>query len=234
MSRSAPARKLTTGGVVVAAVVLVAVVWLLTGGGPFGLTQPFAPSPAAAGTLPDLPEPAPGQEAQPGETGEQGASRPPITGQPLRLRIPAVGLDVTVGRMTVRAGGGVNPPTMGSAYWLTGYGVAGPTSTNTAYLAGHTCRGKGCDAAFSPVLDIPHNATTVHIGDQVIVTTPENDWTYTVTDTALYDKPSVPQQAEMWKAVPGRIVLVTCFQYAGGTSSQQNFVVYAQLDPGQA
>jgi len=30
--------------------------------------------------------------------------------------------------------------------------------------------------------------------------------------------------------VPGRLVLVTCFQYNGGTSSQQNFVVYATLD----
>jgi sortase (surface protein transpeptidase) len=175
-----------------------------------------------------VPEPSPGQGAT--STSSDGSA--PIAGQPLHLQIPSIGLDVNVGRMTVPAGGTVDPPTMGSAYWLAEYGVVGASSTNTAYIAGHTCRG-ACHSAFSPMLDVPKSETRVHSGDEVLVTTPQGVDHYTVTDTVLYTKTTIQQQTELWKKVPGRLVLVTCFQYAGGTSSQQNFVVYAQLDSGQ-
>jgi hypothetical protein len=158
-----------------------------------------------------------------------GAGVPPIAGQPIRLRIPSVGLDDRVGSMTVRPGSVVDPPTASSAYWLSGYGVAGPTSDNSVYIAGHTCRGR-CSAAFSALLDVPQSSTTVHIGDSVIVSTPTGDYSYSITGTQLYEKVTVQQQSELWRKVPGRLVLVTCFQYNGGTSSQQNFVVYAQLN----
>jgi sortase (surface protein transpeptidase) len=156
-------------------------------------------------------------------------ARPPLPAQPTRLSVPAVGLDATVGAMSVAAGGSVDPPTPGSAYWLSGSSVAGPTSTGTTYLAGHTYRGGG-RAVFNPFLDIPHSRYTVHKGDRIVVGTPSGSWAYTVTDTELYLKTTVEQQTELWRNVPGRLVLVTCFQYDGGTSSQQNFVVYAQLD----
>lgn len=176
-----------------------------------------------------LPEPSPGQTASAATPVRPAV---PVAGQPLRLQIPSIGLDVNVGRMTVPAGGSVDPPTMGSAYWLSEYGTAGASATNTAYIAGHTCRG-ACHSAFSPMLDVPKSKTLVHPGDKVLVTTPAGVDQYTVTDTELYTKATIQSQAELWKKVPGRLVLVTCFQYAGGTSSQQNFVVYAQLDPGQ-
>ncbi|HEY0246804.1 MAG TPA: sortase [Gryllotalpicola sp.] len=179
--------------------------------------------------VPMLSEPSPGQTAS-----ATPPPRPlaPVAGQPLHLRLPAIGLDVNVGSMTVPAGGSVDPPTMGSAYWLRGYGTAGAASDNTAYIAAHTCRG-ACHAAFSPMLDIPQSQTLVHPGDEVLVTTPQGVDHYTVTDTQLYTKATIQSQDELWKKVPGRLVLVTCFQYAGGTSSQQNFVVYAQLDTRQ-
>jgi hypothetical protein len=156
-----------------------------------------------------------------------------LPNQPLRLQVPAVGLDVNVGAMTVRPGSAVDPPTAGSAYWLSNYGLAGPASQNTVYIAGHTYHGGG-QAAFNPFLDIADSTYTVHPGDKVIVTTLNNRYTYTVTDIELYLKTTVQQQTELWKKVPGRLVLVTCFQYNGGTSSQQNFVIYAQLDRGQS
>ncbi|HEY0259969.1 MAG TPA: class F sortase [Lacisediminihabitans sp.] len=194
---------------------------LITGG--HAIVQLPGPPPAAGIPATVPPEPAPGQPVS------QKAVTPPIAGQPLHLRIPAVGLDAVVGRMSARPGSTVDPPTPASAYWLSNYGVAGPAATNTVYIAGHTCRGR-CSAVFSPLLDIPQSTTTVHPGEQIIVGTPEGDYTYTITDTELYEKVTVQQQSELWKIVPGRLVLVTCFQYNGGTSSQQNFVVYAQLD----
>lgn len=190
------------------------------GTGPSGAQTPAAPP---SGIV----EPRAGQAIT--STYPGGVAQPPLPAQPTRLSVPAVGLDASVGAMSVAAGGSVDPPTPGSAYWLSGSSVAGPTSTGTTYLAGHTYRGGG-RAVFNPFLDIPHSRYTVHKGDRIVVGTPSGSWAYTVTDTELYLKTTVEQQTELWRNVPGRLVVVTCFQYDGGTSSQQNFVVYAQLD----
>jgi hypothetical protein len=170
------------------------------------------------------------------DTSNTGPSRPappPVAGQPLTLSVPAVGLTTRIGSMRRPGSGTIDPPTSSIAYWISSYGTAGPASTNTVYIAGHTCRGK-CHAVFSAFLNIPTSSTLVNKGDKVLVGTPEATYTYTVTDTALYEKTTLENQTELWKIIPGRLVLVTCFQYLGGTSSQQNFVVYAQLDPGQS
>lgn len=172
------------------------------------------------------PEPSPGQSAPP-----TSAPAAPVVlkpNQPTHLSMPALGLEVNVGQMSVPAGQAVDPPTMGSAYWLSEYGQAGP-GPRTAYIAGHTCRGD-CSAAFSPFLDIPTSTYRVKKGDQVIVTTPTAVYAYTVTAVELYQKTTIQSQAELWRNVAGRLVLVTCFQYYGGTSSQQNLVIYTQLN----
>ena len=213
-------------GLVVAALAAAAMAGLVTSmvlGGTGGEPRPGAGNASLRAAVASAVEPVAG-----GEAGPTQAPKPTVPGQPLRLQIPSVGIDTVVGRMLVVPGGVVNPPTGGSAYWLSGYGTAGPAS-NTVYIAGHTCRGK-CSAVFSPLLDIPRSATTVHPGEKVFVGTPEGEYSYTITDTKLYEKVAVQQESELWKVVPGRLVLVTCFQYNGGTSSQQNFVVYATLD----
>jgi len=157
----------------------------------------------------------------------------PLPGQPLTLSVPAVGVSAQVGAMARPDSGAIDPPTSWKAYWISAYGQVGPTSDNTAYIAGHTCRGAGCQAVFQPFLDVPHSATTVHTGDQVIVTSPSGRWVYTVTGTEKYSKASIASDAKLWQKVAGRLVLICCFQYQGGTSSQQNYIVYAQLNPGQ-
>ncbi|WP_349864955.1 sortase domain-bontaining protein [Leifsonia sp. WHRI 6310E] len=209
--------------------VLVLVVVALTTAGGTLVARTLAaatPSAGAEGAAPaqtPMAEPAPGQPAAP--VGAPEAPRPLVPGQPTRLAIPSIGLSVNVGRMFVADGGTVDPPTAGSAYWLAEYGAATADTGNTVYIAGHTYRGG--DAAFNGLLDVPHSGYTVHPGDRIVVTVPEGDIDYVVDDTALYEKTDVAQQAELWKRVPGRLVLVTCFQYDGGTSSHQNFVVYA-------
>ncbi|MEA9986799.1 class F sortase [Subtercola sp. RTI3] len=154
----------------------------------------------------------------------------PVPGQPVSLDIPAINLHATVGAMSVSADGTVDPPGPAQAYWIRGYGTAGPAATNTVYIAGHTYRGAG-GAVFNPLLDIPNSQYTVHPGDHITVGTGNGSYDYTITDTQLYVKTVLSQQTELWQKVPGRLVLITCFQYHGGTSSQQNFVVYAQLTP---
>ena len=192
------------------------------------------PSPAAAISAP--PEPPPGGEVlAPDARGPDTASAPrvsvprpdPLPTQPLSLSIPRLGLTANVGSMSVPADGRVNPPTPGSAYWIRGYGTAGPASDNTFYLAGHTFR-KGT-AVFNTLLDVPNSDVTVVAGDDIEVTTPSATFRYTVTGTAIYDKATTDSESELWKRMPGRLAIVTCFQYNGGTSSTQNVVVYAQL-----
>lgn len=181
-------------------------------------------------------EPEPGQPApapaQPQPAGAPAPHRavapvPPVAGQPLRVRIPAIGFTATVGSMRVPANASIDPPTPGSAYWIANYGTAGPASDNTVYIAGHTYRGG--HAVFNDLLDVPHSAVTVHPGDVVVVTTPEGDYTYAITDIERYDKVAIGDASELWKRVPGRLALITCFQYNGGHESHQNLVVYAQL-----
>ncbi len=189
--------------------------------------HPVQAAPVAAATS----EPLTTTQGGTTSTGPTRPAPPPIAGQPLTLSVPSVGLTTRVGSMRRPSSGTIDPPTFNIAYWISSYGIAGPDSTNTAYIAGHTCR--GCTAVFSPFLDIPTSSVTVHKGDKIYVGTPEGTYTYTVTSTALYDKTTIQSDAEMWKKVPRRLALVMCFQYKGGTSSQQNFVIYAQLDPGQ-
>jgi sortase (surface protein transpeptidase) len=173
-------------------------------------------------------EPAPGQPAPTVSPGGP-AARPAtlLPDQPTALHIPSIGLNANVGALAVR-GGEVDPPTPRSAYWLSDFGLAGPHATNTVYIAGHTWRGG--QGVFNPLLDVPHSSYAVHAGDEIVVDTPGGSYDYTVTDTELYEKVAIADQSELWRNSPGRLVLVTCFQYDGGTSSHQNFVVYAQLD----
>jgi hypothetical protein len=134
----------------------------------------------------------------------------------------------------VPANGVFNPPTTYYGYWMSDYGTAGAEARNTAYLVGHSWNAG--ESAFNPVLDIPHSTGAVRPGDKLQVTTPEGAWSYTVTGTAVYEQAAISGQAEVWKNQPGRLVIITCFQYndASVPLSGKNYVLYAQMDPGPA
>ncbi|WP_375385225.1 class F sortase [uncultured Microbacterium sp.] len=150
----------------------------------------------------------------------------PIPGQPLQLEIPAVGIHVAVGSMSVPDDRRVNPPTPGSAYWIRDYSVLGNAATGTGYIAGHTYRGRG-SAVFNPLFDHETREARIHPGDAIEVTTPEGVTSYTVTAVQNYDKAAVPDETELWQDVPGRLVLVACW-YNGADPATANMVVYAQ------
>jgi hypothetical protein len=63
-------------------------------------------------------------------------------------------------------------------------------------------------------------------GDVVEVSTPGGTVGYTVERTERYAKDELAGAADIWEAVPGRLVLITCFQRAGRASTE-NLVVVA-------
>ncbi len=65
-------------------------------------------------------------------------------------------------------------------------------------------------------------------GDVVEVSTPGGTVGYTVERTERYAKDELAGAADIWEAVPGRLVLITCFQRADGRDSTENLVVFAE------
>lgn len=191
--------------------------------------QMFTASGTSLPSRPVYPEPLPGADPVIQADGV-GEALPPLTGQPLQLAIPALDFHATVGSMPKPYSGRIDPPTPGSAYWIRDYGLVGPDSGETAYIAGHTFRGVG-DAVFNPLFDRSTRNVMVGAGDALDVQTVDNVFRYTITAVARYDKTTVEQQQELWQNVPGRLVIVAC-QYNGDSSSTENLVIYAQLGVG--
>ena len=150
----------------------------------------------------------------------------PTPSSDVHVAVPALGMDLPVLPLTPR-GGAINPPTLTAAYWIEPYGDPVGTAAeadNTLYLAAHsTNTGK---YGFDPLLDSDGDST-LGAGDVVEVSTPGGTVAYTVERTQRYDKDELPDAAEVWEAVPGRLVLITCTQEDGGRSTE-NLVVVAR------
>lgn len=161
---------------------------------------------------------------------------------PSRIAIPDIGYQANVGQMTTKANGDVKPPTLQDAYLITNVGtMPGTDAANTAYMACHAWS-KG---------DAPCNLVPQVVpGQHVLVTTPNGTLDYVVQATKLFykhgelqnppaksfnaegcpkptDKVVYTDSCEVWRAMPGRLVLVTCYELNGVAT--QNFVVFAQL-----
>jgi hypothetical protein len=189
--------------------------------------EPAAAAPTSAASSPtaDATEAAvPAGDAQPALP-TAGAALPTPSSD-VHLAVPALGMDLPVLPLTPR-GGAINPPTLTAAYWIEPYGDpvgAADEADNTLYLAAHsTNTGR---YGFDPLLDA-HGDSTLDAGDVVEVSTPGGTVTYTVERTQRYDKDELPDAAEVWEAVPGRLVLITCTQEDGGRSTE-NLVVVAR------
>jgi len=146
----------------------------------------------------------------------------------VHLVIPAVDLDLPLLALTPEDGV-INPPLLTAGYWIEPYAtpVAAPDeATNTLYIAAHSA-GRG-DDGFDPLLTPDHRASTLDAGDVVEVRTPQGTASYTVDHVQRYGKDELPGASEVWEAVPGRLVLITCFQRADGRRSTENLVVFAE------
>lgn len=150
-----------------------------------------------------------------------GSTEPPATrtapvGDPVRLAVPSVHVDAAV-LPIVDDSGEIDPPTEDDAWWWTERGA--PGSTDTVYLAGHAIHNG--DGVFAPLQQ-------VQPGAQIQLDTTAGARTYRVDATATYDKWNLARYDEVWQAVPGRLILVTCF-VVDGDPTDDNYLVYASL-----
>lgn len=226
---TAPAsrRRWIVSAVAVIALCAVAVtaVWLRGGETPQAASDPSVTAPTATPTIAASPAPATTAAASPAPVAAVEA-RSPVT-----MRVPSVEIDASV-LPTAFQDGVIDPPTFEEAYWIEAYGAPGPESDNTVYLVGHSSRNG--DAVFNPLFDEDSQTSNVAPGDEIVVSTPEGDVTYEIERTERYPKetlgnPDSDGYTDVWKVVPGRLILVTCFQRDDGAASQDNFVVYATL-----
>lgn len=143
----------------------------------------------------------------------------------VHVAIPAVGLDLPVLPLSPH-GGVIDPPLLTAAYFLEPYGHpvgAAEQADNTLYLAAHSA-GHG-DDGFDPLLTDEHRDSALAAGDVVEVRTPDGTASYTVQRTERVAKDALPNAADVWESVPGRLVLITCFQHRG--KATENLVVFA-------
>jgi hypothetical protein len=170
-------------------------------------------------------------------TSEPAAEAPTTSATPTPLRTPssdkhvridALGIDLPLLPLTPR-GGVIDPPVLTAAYWIEPYGdpvASADQADNTLYIAAHS-DGSG-ENGFDPLLNADHRSGAIGAGDVIEVETPRGTVSYTVERTQRYGKNQLAGAEEVWEAVPGRLVLITCFQRTDGRATTENFVVFAQ------
>lgn len=155
------------------------------------------------------------------------ALQPVITqAYPSRIAIPGIGYEAHVGDMQIDAKGNIKPLSLQDAYLITNVakpedppGIPGSDAKNTVYIACHAWGGHDAPCNLVPQV-VP--------GQHVLVTTPNGTLDYVVQVTKLFSKNGEFKNSDEVRAkVPGRLVLVTCYELNG--VSTQNFVVFAQL-----
>jgi hypothetical protein len=129
-----------------------------------------------------------------------------VDSRPLGLTFPAASIDTAIVPLTPSSADltarSLVPPLTLEAYWLTSYGVPGPGSDNTTYIAGHSWEGR----------DAPFNRLSGGdlMGTEFVVTTEAGDITYIVDSVTTYEKDTL-KDSEIWDIVPGRVVLISCY-----------------------
>ncbi|MFT4082530.1 MAG: class F sortase [Nocardioides sp.] len=142
----------------------------------------------------------------------------------LRFRVPAVGLDVPVGQISVAAGQ-LTPPGLTSVYAVRNLGTTMTTpSKGTVYLVTHSLRGGGT-APGNYLIDVPGQKAAVSKGEAVFVGSTK----YTITGTQLVKKTDIGTQTSLWTNTPKRLAVITCLEKPSGAPSTDNLVVYATL-----
>jgi len=142
------------------------------------------------------------------------------TGQ--RFVVSSVGLDVALDSLVV-ADGNITPPGFASAYLVRNLGTT-PTNaaTGTVYVVMHSIRGGGVGPG-NYLQNTKTGATSLHIGD--IITVGGVD--YRMDSSTLVLKTQLPADSNVWAAIPGRLIVITCLENADGSPSTKNLIITA-------
>lgn len=170
---------------------------------------PAAPAPAVPGN----PTPTPSGTATAAEkhsTPTRAAAAPqpalPPAAAPLRIVYPSAGLDVAVQPLEPTPAEiesqSIVPPISFDGYWVTNFGTPGAGSANTTYIMGHSW--EDADAPFNRL------SSAAAPGDTFEVTTSAGTISYRVDSVSTEDK-STLKDSPIWRVVPNRIVLISCY-----------------------
>lgn len=143
--------------------------------------------------------------------------------EPHRLVFPGAGLDVKVLVDRTPAGGVIKPPSYKDAYWIEAYGKPGTDADNTVYIAGHSSPDHS--VVFDALLEVDGSPRDL-AGQELTLATPNGTLIYRIDGAAKrYGKNELANDPDIWKIVPGRLLLVTCDQEIEG----RNTVFFATL-----
>ncbi|KDN88160.1 class F sortase [Kitasatospora cheerisanensis] len=141
-----------------------------------------------------------------------------------RFVVPSVGLDVPLGSMN-EVGGSVVPPGFTSAYRIANLGTPTAPGTGTVYVAMHSLRW-GAVGPGNYLFALDTGTSRVAPGAAVLV----GGDRYVVDGAATVPKAELPDAAEIWADVPGRLVVVTCLEKPDNSPAVDNFVLTAHLE----
>ena len=205
-------------------------VWVLT------RTEPAAGVPVAAAlAAPATPTPTPTATPTPPPADRlpEATARPaaptaaPAVVPPVRLSLPARGIEAPIDPVGVEPGGEMTlPEDVDRVGWYS-YGPVPGAPEGTAVVAGHVDDAEQGLGALAPLRE-------VEAGDEVVVESADGTSTrWTVTSRELIDKPGVPLTDLFARTGAPRLVLITC----GGPfdeelrSYRDNVVVVAEPGP---
>ncbi|MFI8521890.1 class F sortase [Streptomyces sp. NPDC085481] len=180
------------------------------------------PQPTTAQSRPPVARTAPqgGRGSAPNHTGVQ----PLPASDPVRIRIPAVGVDAFLTRLELDAAGTLKPPPA-TAPALAGWYAAGttPGSPGTAVVAGHV------DTPYGPA--VFHRLGALGRGAEIgVVREDGRTALFTVDAVELHAKDGFPDDQVYGSSGRPELRLITCGgRWSGKTGYQANTVVYATL-----
>ncbi len=171
------------------------------------------PQPSAAQAFPASGKPAP-----------SGTVPPLPPSDPLRLRIPAIGVDASMTELGLDAAGALRPPpgdSPGLVGWY-GNGTA-PGSAGTAITTGHV------DTRTGP--GVFHDLGALTKGDTIEINrADQHTAVFTVDAVEAYKKKNFPDEKVYGSSGQPELRMITCGgTYAEHTGYQGNVVVYATL-----
>ena len=137
-----------------------------------------------------------------------------------QLKIPGVLKASFGGAILPNGDNQLVPPTSSEVFRWAERGLPGCPSRDTVFLLGHTVRAGG------GVFDrLQH----IQPGQSVVLDTKAGTVRYEVESIDRYDKGAVPNLNEVYRDVPGRLVLVGCFLNEDGSLQTRNTVVMAKI-----
>ncbi len=146
--------------------------------------------------------------------------------RPVSVEIPAIGFDAEVRAFAGNGAPSLVPPDADHVHWLEEYGLPGAGSENTVYVIGHTSADGR--AVFDPLVDRAAQRSTVLPGDEIRIENEAGLVSYDVVAVERHDRRSLADIENVWKPVPGRLVLITCFFESQSDAVSDNLVIFAR------